>query len=134
MPQRMLFERTDPVQLRFAAYLIAAIHNRKTTLFQHRQTQNDFETSMVTEEELYRDNPGVKTVEDPYDVVSTVLAIKTALTQASKRDRMIFQARFLDNRDFDDIGKEHGLSYKGAAAVYYRLIHRINAELGGEFK
>ena len=53
MPHRDLFERTDPVQLRFAAYLIAAIHNRKTTLFQHRQERNVFETPMVTEEELY---------------------------------------------------------------------------------
>lgn len=131
MSHRELFERRDPVQLRFAAYLISAIHNRKVTISRNRQTQCSYEVPMVTEEEMYQNNSDMKTEEDPYDIVSTVLAIKNALTHASKRDRLIFYARFLDNRDYGDIGQEHGLSYKGAAAAYNRLIHRIIAELGG---
>lgn len=121
MSHWITFERTDPVQLRFAAYLISAIHKRKITLFRRHQAQSVFETPMVTEEKLYQDNPGTKTEDDPYDFVSTMLSINTVLAQASKRERLIFRARVLDNRDFNDIGNEFGLSYKGAAAAYYRL-------------
>ena len=43
----------------------------------------------------------------------------------------MFLARVLDKRPFDVIGMQLGLSYKGAAAVYYRAIRKLKKSIEG---
>ena len=47
------------------------------------------------------------------------------------RDRYVFLDRVLDKRPFDVIGMQLGLSYKGAAAVYYRAIRKLKKNIEG---
>ena len=42
-----------------------------------------------------------------------------------------FCTRVLDKRPFDVIGVQLGLSYKGAAAVYYRAIRKLKKNIEG---
>lgn len=46
----------------------------------------------------------------------------------------IFLARTLEEEDFETLGAKFGLSYKGAAALYYRTIQKIRKSIvvGGD--
>ena len=52
-------------------------------------------------------------------------------SHANVRERYVFLARVLDKRPFDVIGVQLGLSYKGAAAVYYRAIRKLKKSIEG---
>ena len=43
----------------------------------------------------------------------------------------MYLARVQDQRPFDVIGVQLGLSYKGAAAVYYRAIRKMKKSIEG---
>ena len=58
-------------------------------------------------------------------------ALLYALKQLDERERYVFLARVLDKRPFDVIGVQLGLSYKGAAAVYYRAIRKLKKSIEG---
>ena len=58
-------------------------------------------------------------------------ALLYALKQLDERERYVFLAHVLDKRPFDVIGVQLGLSYKGAAAVYYRAIRKLKKSIEG---
>lgn len=37
----------------------------------------------------------------------------------------------IDEKDFDEIGAEIGLTYKGTAAIYYRTLAKLRNLIGG---
>ena len=55
-----------------------------------------------------------------------------ALHSIKEKGRRVFLARVLDEKSFDEIAEELGLSYKGAAAIYYRTITKLRKLLGGD--
>lgn len=57
-----------------------------------------------------------------------------ALHFIKERERRVFLSRVLDEKGFDEIAQELGISYKGAAAIYYRTIAKLRVLLGGEEK
>lgn len=57
-------------------------------------------------------------------------ALQWALRAIKKCERYILLARVIDEKDFAQIGAEVGLSYKGAAAVYYRTIAKLRKLIG----
>lgn len=73
----------------------------------------------------------------PYDGEYTESAVDyaelySALSAIREKERRVFLARVLDEKGFDEIARELGLSYKGAAAIYYRTISKLRVLLGGE--
>ena len=73
----------------------------------------------------------------PYDGEYTESAVDyaelySALSAIREKERRVFLARVLDEKGFDEIARELGLSYKGAAAIYYRTIAKLRVLLGGE--
>lgn len=73
----------------------------------------------------------------PYDGEYTESAVDyaelyAALSAIREKERRVFLARVLDEKGFDEIARELGLSYKGAAAIYYRTIAKLRVLLGGE--
>ena len=52
-----------------------------------------------------------------------------ALEQLDERERYVFLARVLDKCPFDVLGLKLGLSYKGVAAVYYRVLHKLRRNM-----
>ena len=53
------------------------------------------------------------------------------MKQLDERERYVFLAHILDRCPFDVIGVQLGLSYKGAAAVYYRSIRKWKKSIEG---
>lgn len=54
-----------------------------------------------------------------------------ALKRLNERERYVFLAHVLDNCPFDLIGVRLGLTYKGAAAVYYRAVQKLKKSIEG---
>ena len=92
---------------------------------QETLTDTIFAVSQTLEQEVMERLPLWEKIESS--------ALLYALKQLDERERYVFLARVLDKRPFDVIGVQLGLSYKGAAAVYYRAIRKLKKSIeGGE--
>lgn len=118
----------EKLQNRFTAYLVTAIHRRKKDYVHTKSRQRQFESyledwqSMLgTESELYDGLPLFTRLENA--------ALVFALEQLGEKELHVFLAHVLDEKSFEDLGNEWGLSYKGAAAVYYRAIRKIKDKM-----
>jgi len=75
--------------------------------------------------------------EDPIEQISVPLdaetaALSRALVQLKERDRYIFFARMLDEKDFQVLATELGMDCKDTAAAYYQVIAKIKKGLRGK--
>ena len=125
MRQRGNGQIGDELQIRFTGYLIQAV----------KRTQRDYLMS------LYKDSTQEVLTEEIYAIGKTLeqevmeqmsfwetiedSALLYALKQLDERERYILLGRVLDEHSFDLLGAKQGLSYKGAAAVYYRAIKKV---------
>ena len=120
MWQRNNGQAEDDLQFRFTAYLVSAVkRRRKDYLIQ-----------------LYRRSSIESTVEVVLDRLPLMDVIENgvlleALQKLNERERQIFLARTLEEEDFETLGLKFGLSYKGAAALYYRTIQKIRKCIEG---
>lgn len=53
-----------------------------------------------------------------------------ALRQITDRERHVFLSHALEEKGFEELAAELGITYKGAAAIYYRTIHKIRQKMG----
>lgn len=121
------------VQNRFTKYLVVSIHHKKSLVLLGRDKIRDRESSVDDWDIL----PGISVDADYDEQISSPLdfenaALGRALAQLKERDRYIFFARVLDEREFEDLAAELGMGYKGVAAAYYRAIEKIKREMRGE--
>ena len=114
----------EELQIRFTGYLIQAVRRTQRDYLRAlcKYGENEILTevfcavSQTLEQEVMERLPLWENIESG--------ALLYALKQLDERERYVFLAHVLDKRPFDVIGVQLGLSYKGAAAVYYlSLIH-----------
>lgn len=55
-----------------------------------------------------------------------------ALQIMKEKERYVLLARVIEEKGFDVIAAELGMSYKGAAAIYYRTLEKLRRILGGD--
>jgi len=53
-----------------------------------------------------------------------------AISKLSPRERYVLFARAVDERSFKEIAVKLSISYKGAAAVYYRAVTKVKKYMG----
>ncbi|WP_101877364.1 sigma-70 family RNA polymerase sigma factor [Lachnoclostridium edouardi] len=58
-------------------------------------------------------------------------ALFYALKEINERERHVFLSHVLDEKNFEILAKELGLTYKGVAAIYYRAVQKIRKRMGG---
>ncbi len=116
----------DILQNQFTAFLNTALCNSRKTYLRslyrrcRRECIMDEILSICIEEEYY--------IEPDADYSE----LYAALHSIKEKERRVFLARVLDEKSFDEIAEELGLSYKGAAAIYYRTITKLRKLLGGD--
>lgn len=118
----------EKLQNRFTAYLVTAVHRRKKDHVYMKRRQCQFE--------YYLEDWPVKLGIEPdiFDKIPLFMNLENAnlifaLEQLNEKERYVFLTRVLDEKSFEDLGNELGLSYKGVAAVYYRAIHKIRDKM-----
>ena len=120
MWQRNNGQAEDDLQFRFTAYLVSAVkRRRKDYLIQLYKRSSIESSSEVVLDKL----PLMDVIENG--------ALLEALQKLNERERQIFLARTLEEEDFETLGVKFELSYKGAAALYYRTIQKIRKSIEG---
>ena len=131
MWQRNNGQIEEELQIRFTGYLIQAV---KRTRRDYLNTFNQYSNSEILTDTTYTTGQTLEqevTEHLPlWDVIESN-ALFYALKRLNERERYVFLARVLDKRPFDVIGVQLGLSYKGAAAVYYRVIRKLKKSIEG---
>ena len=131
MWQRNNGQAREELQIRFTGYLIQAVRRTQRDYLRAlcKYGENEILTevfcavSQTLEQEVMERLPLWENIESG--------ALLYALKQLDERERYVFLARGLDKRPFDVIGVQLGLSYKGAAAVYYRVIRKLKKSIEG---
>ena len=131
MWQRNNGQAREELQIRFTGYLIQAVRRTQRDYLRAlcKYGENEILTevfcavSQTLEQEVMERLPLWEKIESG--------ALLYALKQLDERERYVFLARVLDKRPFDVIGMQLGLSYKGAAAVYYRAIRKLKKSIEG---
>lgn len=131
MWQRNNGQAREELQIKFTGYLIQAVRRTQRDYlkalyaYSNQETLTDtiFAVSQTLEQEVMERLPLWENIESG--------ALLYALKQIDERERYVFLARVLDKRPFDVIGVQLGLSYKGAAAVYYRAIRKLKKSIEG---
>lgn len=116
----------NAVQNLFTAYLKNAIHNARIDLLYKRNNPSRFEDVLDEQEQRLTNQM------DFVDRLAEYDALQWALRMIKERERYILLARVIDEKDFDEIGAEIGLTYKGTAAVYYRTLVKLRNLIGGD--
>ena len=131
MWQRNNGQAREELQIRFTGYLIQAVRRTQRDYLRAlcKYGENEILTevfcavSQTLEQEVMERLPLWENIESG--------ALLYALKQLDERERYEFLAHVLDKRPFDVIGVQLGLSYKGAAAVYYRAIRKLKKSIEG---
>lgn len=115
----------EEVQIRFTGYVIQAVKRTQRdyliSLYRHTDrevlTEEIYTVGKTLEQDVMDQMPIWETIEDD--------ALLYALKKLNKQERYILLGRILDDSSFHVLGAKQGLSYKGAAAVYYRAIKKL---------
>ncbi len=115
------------LQNRFTAYLMAAIKRHrqdyiKKLAVQDREVLVEEVPETGEEQDMFRELPIMMQLEDN--------RLFYALKTLNERERRIFLGRVLDEKSFLELAQENGLGYKGAAAIYYRTIRKMEKGIG----
>lgn len=116
----------DRLQNQFTAYLRHAVHNGRADYLSKKSIA--WKTEIMLEDMDYlltEDSDFVLRVAE-YD------ALRQALEKIKEQERYILLARVVEEKSFAEIAAEVDLSYKGAAAVYYRTLGKLRKILRGE--
>lgn len=121
----------EVLQNRFTAYLLSAVTRRKAQYIDELiRSSNASELIEDTALDSSFDLEQEAFIEDRSLSLQNEKLID-AINSLSERERYIFFNRALDEMSIDDLAVKFGLSYKGAAAVYYRTIQKIKKKMKG---
>ena len=116
----------NAVQNGFTAYLKRAIHNTRIDYLYKKKNPMQFEVSLGDQELPTAEQLDLESRLAEYD------ALQWSIRAIKDRERYILLARVIDEKDFEQIGAEIGLTYKGTAAVYYRTLTKLRKLIGGD--
>ena len=116
---------------RFTSYLMTAIQRRRKDYFQHliRNMEITGLMDFIETDEFYD-------IEDePFEDVPLMSVenqeLFIALQQLGERERYVFINRVLEEKSYDLLAMELGLTYKGVSAIFYRALQKVRSRLNG---
>ena len=112
-------DEINAVQNQFTAYLTKALRNARAQYIRSKVRRLQIE--LAIEELEYLGIPAENQMEELTDAEDVLAALQVI----KEKERYVVLARVIDEKGFDTIAEELGMSYKGAAAIYYRAIHKL---------
>ena len=124
-----MFKRNDgkginAVQNRFTALLKKALHNHKVDYIIALNKKAGKEVPLSDYTYLIGEES------DFIDAIVDYDTVRSALKTLTNRERKIIVLHILEDKDFAEIGKQLGLSYKGTATAFYRALNKLRETLG----
>lgn len=119
----------DILQNQFTAYLTVATHRTKMEYME----QLIVDLKCVETLEAISNGEYVKEDQEmsnlPIIMQLENQMLLEALQELGERERYVFLNRALGEKSFERLSIELGLTYKGAAAIYYRAIQKIRQKM-----
>ncbi len=121
---RGLTEKTK-LQIQFTAYLSMAVKRRRKDYI---KWESRYHTQVFLVDEIYEKG---STLEQqmvnmfPWEDIADRQSLMTVLNRLKERERYVFLSRTLDDRSFESLATQLGLSYKGVYAIYYRTLKKL---------
>ena len=119
----------EKLQNRFTSYLVTAVNRRRKDYMNQRSRRICMESYLEDEawylefdKQLHSNLPLLLQLEND--------ALVSALKQITERERHVFLSHVLEDKGFEELATELGITYKGAAAVYYRALQKIKKKIG----
>lgn len=126
-------EQDEILRNKFTAYLLSAVQRRKAlyidSLVKAQQISTLIEET-VTDDTFDLEKEALQGI--PLYMRLQNEKLFWSLSHLTERERYVFFNRALDERSFEELAAELGLSYKGVAAIYYRAIQKIKKKMKGE--
>lgn len=116
------------LRCRFLSYLSVALRHHKK---KYQDKNHTLEVSEVLLESTYITVPAIA-VSDTNSLLPVDLeneGLIHAISCLSEREQYVLMARVLGDRSFNDIAASLHLSYKGAAAIYYRAVDKVKRNM-----
>lgn len=121
----------DILQNQFTAYLTVATHRTKMEYME--QLIMDLKCVEIVESinsgEYVKGDQGISNLPIMMQIENQMLL--EALQELGERERYVLLNRALGEKSFERLSIELGLTYKGAAAIYYRAIQKIKQKMRG---
>ena len=121
------------LQNRFTAYLLSAVQRRRAEYIDAKVRacqMSSLDEKICEDRKFDLDREALKSF--PLFMELQNEKLFQSLSDLSERERYVFFNRALDEKTFDELGWELGLSYKGVAAIYYRTIQKVKKKMKGE--
>lgn len=124
--------KDEIIKNRFTSYLSTAVQHRRIDYMQElaaRQTATQLLDEFYWPEpfdlemEAFRDLPVLLRLENE--------ALLSILMELDERERYVLLKRAIDDTSLEELADKLGLSYKGVAAVYYRVKKKVKDRLKG---
>ena len=113
------------LQNQFTAYVKRAIHNRRLRYLTVTARRNCFEQEMPLAE-LFA--AGTE------DMVTDVLEhemLRLALGKIRELERIIVLGRAVNEKSFDELASELGMTYRAVSSMYYRAMKKLRRHMEG---
>lgn len=119
---------------RFTAYLLTAIQRRRKDYLQHLMKNMEIGGLLESREgDEYYDIEDEELAEMPLMMKLENQELLLALQQLGERERYVLLNRVLEEKSFEMLSLELGLTYKGVSAIYYRAVQKVKKRMrGGE--
>ena len=121
------------LQNRFTAYLLSAVQRRRAVYIDAKVRacqMSSLDEKICEDRKFDLDREAFKNF--PLLMKLQNEKLFQSLTELSDRERYVLFNRVLDEKSFEELGWELGLSYKGVAAIYYRTTQKIKNKMKGE--
>ena len=120
----------ESLQNQFTSYLSLAVQRQRREYIRQMDRRLAEETDL---EELNYIHDGIIEADFIYSLPLLMQlessSLFYALRKLNERERMVFLAHILDEKSFSELSGELGISYKGAAAVYYRALDKLRRSM-----
>ena len=117
----------NKLQNQFTAYLKKAVHFRRIRYLADRSHLVGNELS-ITESEF--------ALPDKTDIIQEIAdyeAMQQAMKSIKEKERRIILDRIVEEKSFDQIADELGMTYKAVTSLYYRVLKKLRQHMeGGE--
>lgn len=116
----------------FTSYLMIAIQRRRKDYLQHQLRNLEITGLMdsIEADELF-DIEEEAMAEMPLMMKLENQELLLALQMLEERERYVLLNRALEEKSFDMLSMELGMTYKGVSAIYYRAVQKIRNRMRG---
>lgn len=117
---------------RFTSYLMIAIQRRRKDYLQHQLRNMEIPGLMdsIEADELY-DIEKEALEQMPLMMKLENQELLLALQMLGERERYVLLNRALEDKSFELLSIELGMTYKGVSAIYYRAVQKVRNRMRG---